>query len=241
MSDFDDESTPPRPNRGSLRPLTDSERDAFRAQWASGVPSVADQDDREDTSPIDLFERAPRAASQDLVAKLRRHPERLIPFLGEFAEWVAKRMKERSSSEQDALEELRKLLAKPPNGRTAALEEHIKGLERTVTELVEAVEVIQEERKAEAEKAREEEKSANNRKWAAVGSIIVTLIGSAATVVATIRSASEAKGRADAENAILRRDVDELRAAAKHPSPHDYDWDIAPRPEPRHQKKDNEP
>lgn len=235
MSDFDDESTPPR---GKHRPLTDSERDAFRAHWESGVPVVHDGDDREDTSPIDLFERAPRAASQDLVAKLKRHPERLIPFLGEFAEWVAKRMKERSSSEQDALKELRELLSKPPSGATRRLEEQVKGLERTIGELVEAIETIQEERKAEAEKAVAAEKASAASKWKAIIAIVTTVLGSAGAVIATVQSASEEKGRAKAEAATMRRDIDELRAD-KHDNRRDYDWDIAPQP--RHQKKDNEP
>ena len=135
---------------------------------------------------------------------------------------------------------MRELLSKPPNGETRRLKEQVAGLERTVSELVEAIETIQTERAFEAEKAREAEKAATAGKWKAVLAIVTTLLGSAGAVIATLRSASEEKGRAEERAATMRRDIDELRAA-KHPDRRDYDWDIAPRPEPRHQKKDNEP
>lgn len=236
MSDFDDESTPPR---GKHRPLTDSERQVFRAHYESGVPSVRQHEDA-DTSPIDLFRRASYDTKHGIVEELRRDPKKLIPFLGEFVEWCVGRLREQSSSEQEARQELRELLSKPPNGETRRLKEQVAGLERTVSELVEAIEAIQTERASEAEKAREAEKAATAGKWKAIIAIVTTVLGSAGAVIATVQSASEEKGRAKAEAATMRRDIDELRAA-KHENRHDYDWDIAPRPEPRHQKKDNEP
>lgn len=237
MSEFDDDSKTPQ--RKSFRPLTDSERQVFRAHYESGVPSVRQHEDA-DTSPIDLFRRASYDTKHGIVEELRRDPKKLIPFVGEFVEWCVGRLREQSSSEQEARNELRELLSKPPNGETRRLQEQVKGLERTVSELSETIEAIQAEREAEAEKARDAEKTATAGKWKAVLAIVTTLIGSAGAVIATLRNAAEDKGRMEERNATMRRDIDELRAA-KRTSPHDYDWDISPQREPRHTKKDNEP
>lgn len=236
----DDKKTP----RGKgLRVPTDSEREVFRAQWASGVPVVSDDFEHEDTSPIDIFERAPRSASQDLVRKLRQNPERLIPFLGEFAEWVVTRMRERSSSEQSAMQELRELLSKPPNGATKRLEEQVKGLEQTVRELIAELRA-KDDRIEDLERrvapVEETIKSAKGTMWKAAIAVVTTIAGSAVAIITTWQAGAEKAGAAAERSANDRMRIDRLerlsdeRLSDERPRAprRDYDYDIAPRPAP---------
>lgn len=235
MSNFDDDDkTPPRAK--SLRPLTDSEREVFRVHYESGVPSVGDYD-HEDTSPIDLFRREPKR-SKDLVTELRRHPEKLIPFLGEFAEWVHEKMRERSSSEQKAVEELRELLSKPPNGTVKRLEEQVRGLSEAIGELAERMEQL--ERLAEKTDARvtpieDTFKSVKGKMWTAALSVVVTVAGSAVALITSWQANAEKAGAATERANNDRARIDRLeRLSDERPrSPRrDYDYDIVPRPAP---------
>lgn len=226
----DDKKTP----RGKgLRLPTDSERQAFAAQWASGVPAVSDFE-HEDTSPIDIFERAPRSASQDLVRKLRQNPERLIPFLGEFAEWVVSRMRERSSSEQSAMQELRELLSKPPNGATKRLEEQVKGLELAVSELIDELRVRDdriEDLERRVKPVEETIRSAKGSGWKVALTVATTIGGSAIAVVATMQANAEKSGAMTERVLTIQRDITELKTWRYGQSGRrDYDFDITPRP-----------
>lgn len=240
MSDFDDDDkTPPRLDRQPGRPLTDSEREVFRAKYESGVPSVGDYD-HEDTSPIDLFRREPKK-SLNLVTELRRHPEKLIPFLGEFAEWVHAKMRERSSSEQKAVEELRELLSKPPNGATKRLQEQVTGLEQAMSELAERLDDA--ERRAEKAEDHLADISGTIRgvkgfsKWA-IGGLITAVLGGATGIIATLQARAKEEGARDERDKNTRQDVTDLKAwrdsqrQDRRPSRRDYDYDIQPRQEP---------
>ena len=239
--DFDDTKTPPRGKQPG-RPLTDSEREVFRIKYESGVPSVGEYD-HEDTSPIDLFRREPKR-SKDLVTELRRHPEKLIPFLGEFAEWVHAKMRERSSSEQKAVEELRELLSEPPNGATKRLQEQVTGLEQAMSELAERLD----DAERRAEKAEEKLADINGTingvrgfsKWA-IGGLITAVLGGATGIIATLQAKAKEEGARDERDRAQQGSIDRLnriedeRAAADRSrrSPRrDYDYDIQPRQEP---------
>lgn len=225
MNDDDDETWRKRQQRA----LTDSERQAFAAQWSSGVPSVGDAD-RDDTSPIDLFERAPRGATTDIVAKLKRNPEKLIPFLGEFAQWVVEKMRERSSSEQSALAELRELLNKPPNGAVKRLEAHVAGLENAVRELVDRIEEV--ERVASRVAVVEDTiSSVKGHGWKAALAVVTALLGSAAAIIATLQAKAERDGIMTERVLTIQRDIAELKASRIGTDRRrDYDYDITPRP-----------
>lgn len=242
MSSFDDEPTPPKGK--ALRPLTDSEREVFRAKYESGVPVVNGGYDHEDTSPVDLFRRAPRAASHDIVTELRRHPEKLIPFLGEFSQWVVEKMRERSSSEQSAMAELRELLSKPPNGATARLQEQVVGLERTVRELIDEIRAkddrieLLERRVAPVE---DTIKSVKGLGWKAALAVVTTIAGSAVAIITSWQAKAEKEGAAAERSANDRRRLDRLeqRDDDRPRAPRrDYDYDIQPRHDTAVPKKD---
>lgn len=231
MSGFEDDPTPPK---GRHRPLTDSEREVFRIKYESGVPSVGEYD-HDDTSPIDLFRREPKR-SQGLVTELRRHPDKVIPFLGEFAEWVHSKFREQSSSEQSAVAELRELLNKPPNGATKRLQEQVEGLMTAVSELVERAEDA--ERRAEKAEERLASvegtiKSAKGMGWKAISAVVVTIAGSAVAIITSWQSNAEKAGAAAERSANDRLRIDRLeRLSDDRPRTprRDYDYDITPRP-----------
>lgn len=229
MSDFDDESTPPK---GKLmRPLTDSEREVFRAKYESGVPVVNGDYEHEDTSPIDLFRREPKR-SQNLVTELRRHPEKLIPFLGEFAEWVHEKMRERSSSEQSAMTELRELLSKPPNGATQRLQEQVTGLEQAIGELAERMEEV-EKFSGRLEPIEGTIKGVKGFSRWAISGLITAVLGSAVGIIATLQAKAEKDGALAERILTIQRDIIELKARLNsRQQRQDYDYDIAPRPAP---------
>lgn len=237
MSDFDEDSkTPPRLDRQPGRPLTDSEREVFRVKYESGVPSVGDYD-HEDTSPIDLFRREPKR-SLNLVTELRRNPEKLIPFLGEFAEWVHAKMRERSSSEQKAVDELRELLSKPPNGATKRLQEQVNGLERTVGELIDELRARDDRIKDIERRVTPIEdtfKSAKGNMWKAALAVIATIGGSAVAIITSWQAGAEKAGAAAERANNDRARIDRLeRLSDERPRAprRDYDYDIVPRPAP---------
>lgn len=233
MSGFEDDPTPPK---GRHRPLTDSEREVFRIKYESGVPSVGEYD-HDDTSPMDLFRREPKR-SQGLVTELRRHPDKLIPFLGEFAEWVHGKFREQSSSEQSAVAELRELLNKPPNGATKRLQEQVEGLMTAVSELVERAE----DAERRAEKAEERLASVEGTitgvkgfsRWA-IGGLITAVLGGATGIIATLQARAKEEGARDERDKNTRQDVTDLKAwrdsqrQDRQPPRRDYDYDITPR------------
>jgi hypothetical protein len=233
--DFDDDAK--TPEQGRMRPLTDSELEFFKVKYTSGVPVIGEFDDREDTSPIDLFDRAPRPAARDIVARLRQNPEKVIPFLGELAEWVALKMRERSSSEQSALTELRELLSRPPNGATKRLQEDVRGHAEAIGELADRLDAIErtqeklDERVAKIEQAFE---GAKGKGWKAALAIGTTIAGSAVAIVATLQAHAEKNGaateRVSNHGARLDRIERRLDDAPQRPSHRDYDFDITPRP-----------
>lgn len=226
MSDFDDDPTPPK---GKHRPLTDSEREVFRIHYESGVPSVGEFEEQDDTSPIDLFRREPKR-SQGLVTELRRHPEKLIPFLGEFAEWVTEKMRERSSSETKAVEELRELLSKPPNGTVKRLEEQLTGLLVAVDRLSDRMDE-QERRIAPVE---DTIKSVKGLGWKAALAVVTTIAGSAVALITSWQANAEKAGAAAERSANDRRRIERLERLSDERPRHGYgyDYDIAPRPAP---------
>lgn len=238
MSDFDEDSkTPPRLDRQPGRPLTDSEREVFRVKYESGVPSVGDYD-HEDTSPIDLFRREPKR-SLNLVTELRRNPEKLIPFLGEFAEWVHAKMRERSSSEQMAVDELRELLSKPPNGATKRLQEQVNGLMTAVSELAERMDEMERiTPRLEATEATIKGVRGFS-KWA-IGGLITAILGGATGVIATLQAKAKEEGARDERDRAQQGSIDRLnriedeRAATERSRNDDrrrrggYDYDIQP-------------
>lgn len=80
-------------------------------------------------------------------------------------------------------------------------------------------------------------KGAKNRAWHAAIAVIVAIIGSAAAIRAAIEASGEAKGRLEEKLKNMQGQIDRLE---KHEDDRrGYDYDIAPQP--RHQKKDNEP
>lgn len=80
-------------------------------------------------------------------------------------------------------------------------------------------------------------KGAKNRAWHAAIAIIVAVIGSAAAIRAAIEASGEAKGRLEEKLKNMQGQIDRLE---KHEDDRrGYDFDIVPQP--RHQKKDNEP
>jgi hypothetical protein len=235
--DFDDDAK--TPEQGRMRPLTDSELEFFKVKYTSGVPVIGEFDDREDTSPIDLFDRAPRPAARDIVARLRQNPEKVIPFLGELAEWVALKMRERSSSEQSALTELRELLSKPPNGATKRLQEESVGHAEAIGELAERLDAVERLAEKIGDRVAKIESTIEGVKgfsWKVALSIVTTVIASAAAVIATLQTKAERDGVMAERVLTIQRDIIELKAArnepASRPPRRDYDYDIAPRPAP---------
>jgi len=140
--DFEDEVTPGR--GGSPVPatvidvpsgLTDSQRDWFAKRLASGVPSVQT---RETPTPYALLSRTTTHDELEIVRHFKLAGDQVA-----LAEFVAKLMSELrqvrrdlnakiesdSSQNERDMEALRALLAKPPNGRVAALQDRVDKLE----------------------------------------------------------------------------------------------------------------
>jgi hypothetical protein len=235
--DFDDDKTPERAKR-TPRPLTDSEREVFRVKYESGVPVIGEFEAHEDTSPIDLFERAPRPAARDIVARLRQHPEKVVPFIGEFAEWVVLRLREQSSNEQSAVAELRDLLSKPPNGATKRLQEESAGHAEAIGELADRLDSI-EKLEARIEAMEATFKSVRGFSRAAIIGLITTILGSAVGMIATWKSKVKEEGVAEERDRTQQTRIERLERLSDERSNrgrHDYDYDIAPRREP--QKKE---
>jgi hypothetical protein len=236
--DFDDDAK--TPEQGRMRPLTDSELEFFKVKYTSGVPVIGEFDDREDTSPIDLFDRAPRPAARDIVARLRQNPEKVIPFLGELAEWVALKMRERSSSEQSALTELRELLSKPPNGATKRLQEDVRGLGEAIGELAERLDALERKHDDVDDRVKPVEATfASGRRFlkAAVIGLITTVLGSAVGIIATLQARAKEEGAADERSRNQQMRIERLERLSDERSnrgrrDYGYDHDIAPRPEP---------
>lgn len=235
--DFDDSKTPEQPRQ--MRPLTDSELEYFKLKYTGAAPVVGEFEDREDTSPIDLFDRAPRPAARDIVARLRQHPEKVIPFVGELAEWIALKMRERSSSEQSALSELRELLSKPPNGTTKRLQEDVRGHAEAISELTDRLDAVERMAEKIGERVAKIESTIEGVKgfsWKVALSIVTTVIASAAAIIATLQAKAERDGVMAERVLTIQRDIVELKAArnepASRPARRDYDYDTTPRPAP---------
>lgn len=227
MIDDDDSTTPPRGTK--LRAITDSERQRFAMSgWKSGVPVVRDPDEppEEDTSPIDLFDRGWSDVGRQIAARLRKKPTEIPEFIGEFAMWVRERLSGNTSENRAAVEELRQLLSKPPNGATAELKRRVDELERNavmaasfthwaraVEELQRAAPIVVETEKRtdalEKDVAPMKSKMSTAEKLAITA--IIAALGSIGAVVTKISDRSERAGEERNERQHLKEDVAELK------------------------------
>lgn len=138
--EFDEQPTPdpnaPRLVTDESSGLTESQRDHFAARFASRAPVVQTRDT---PRPHVLLARTSTPDEIELVRHLRLAGDKtaLAEFAVKmFAEVQALRrdlnakIEADSSDNQSALEELRALLSRPPNGRVAKLQERVDELER---------------------------------------------------------------------------------------------------------------
>ncbi len=142
--DFEDQSTPPHecapiviapePSQPSL---SDSQRDWFAQRLASGIPVVKTRDTptpgsliARTTTPDELeilrhFRLASRTELEEFVAKM-------FVELREVRADLNAKIESDSSDNATALQDLRELLNRPPNGRTKALEKRVDDIERSL-------------------------------------------------------------------------------------------------------------
>ena len=170
MTDDDNEDTPPNQSIPSLvvdhtsgGTLTDSQRDWFALRFASRTPAVMKRDT---PRPYELMART---TTPDELEVLRRF--RLAGSKTELEEFVVKMFAEirqlrsdlnkkieaDSSDNQEALEKLREVLSKPPNGKLRALSARVDGQQTRIDAQHERINAM--ERKADERLAALERKT----------------------------------------------------------------------------------
>lgn len=176
-----DEKTPPRG-------LTDSERQRFLKQYASGVPVV--QGIKPPWDPSEIFSEDLDDAELELWHQLRGtggDQHRVTKILVKLIWRLKRKLDDDQSGNEQMLGELRTLLDRPPNGRVAKIDERVKKIEET--------------------------HAGAKRAGIKIGlAVIGTLVGSATAIVATVQSSAERKGRQDEQIHQLQGGVAEIKA-----------------------------
>lgn len=136
-SDDDDAKTPPRGRR-----ITDSERHRHAQRYALGVPVVrgmevppTQYEENDWTGPIALADRPSRIPERELERRLRSDPSMLSAYVAKLAHQLEKLRRRDDSSGKifaEQLDQLRDLLARPPNGAVSELQDDVKDLQRFV-------------------------------------------------------------------------------------------------------------
>jgi hypothetical protein len=187
----DDEKTPPRGP-------SDSERQAFATRWP-----VREMEPH-DTSPIDLLDRpVAHDDERDLVLRLQGNPRKLAEYVGKLSTRVMKIRRDDSSENRRAVDELRELLNKPPNGAMARLQSDVSGLSRAIEEIGERLHTIETDTATETEVA-DLRREHGFAKW--IGRTVLAIVGA---LIVYVGSGILARVERDGETTIRLKHLEE--------------------------------